>query len=134
MDPSRHVALVVDDEASMRELARRILERDRWIVLQAEDATDALRVLGEHPEVDLLITDVNMPEISGVRLAAIAHRRRGDLKVLYITGFPDLVFADLSALPEHEAYLEKPFTAKALVEAARLLVFGTIQRPTVEPE
>jgi len=126
---SRLIVLVVDDEPGMRVLTRRLLEREQWEVYEAADAYEALRVLDEHPDVLLLVSDVNMPDISGVRLGAIARRRRADIKILYMTGFPDLVFADQSSLPEHEAYIEKPFTPKGLSEAVSLLVFGTIVRP-----
>lgn len=127
------IALVVDDEPDMRVLTRRLLERENWDVYDAADAYQALRVLDQHPDIDVLISDVNMPDISGVRLGAIARRRRADLKILYMTGYPDLVFADQSALPDNEAYLEKPFTPKALSEAVSLLVFGTLGRPPVTP-
>ena len=132
-EPSRRVALVVDDEPEMRTLISRLLQREDWTVHEAAEAYEALRLLEQHPDVVVLISDVNMPDISGVRLGAIARRKRADLKILYITGFPDLVFADQSFLPENEAYLEKPFTAKALSEAVSLLVFGSLGRHLPRP-
>jgi two-component system cell cycle sensor histidine kinase/response regulator CckA len=126
MNSSRPVALIVDDEPDTRDVARRILEREHWVILDAHNGREALRLLKEHPEVALLIADVNMPEMNGLLLADIARSRRPDLKVLYMTGYSDRVFERRSVLPEHEAFLDKPFTAKGLCEAASLLVFGRL--------
>ena len=127
------VAIVVDDEADIRTLTRRLLERERWTVYEARNGFEALRLLEDHRDVVLLIADVNMPEINGVRVAEIAHRTRPDLKVLYITGYPDMIFDHGQVLPENEAYLAKPFSATALAQAASLLVFGTLTGPPSSP-
>jgi two-component system cell cycle sensor histidine kinase/response regulator CckA len=126
-------AIIVDDEAAIRVLGRRALERDHWTVHEASSGLEALRLVEEHPDVSLLVTDVQMPEMSGLRLAAIVRRARPDIKVLYVTGFSDRVFEERPALPSEEAFLEKPFGPKALTEAASLLVFGKVSRPEPDP-
>ena len=127
------IAIVADDEAPIRMLARRVLERDKWTVYEAMNGLEALRLVEEHPDASLLMTDVQMPEMSGLRLAAIVRRQRPTMKILYVTGHPDEIFSGKDALPEHEAFLEKPFSPASLTEATSLLVYGTLAGRAPDP-
>jgi CheY-like chemotaxis protein len=76
--------------------------------------------------VDLLVTDYQMPGMKGRELAERVRERFPSIKVLYQTGFSDLLFENRAELEEGEAFLEKPFSARGLREAARLVLFGSI--------
>jgi len=74
----------------------------------------------------LLVTDYAMPDMQGREVAEHVRRRIPGVKVLYQTGFSDMLFENRMELEEGAAFLEKPFTARGLREAARLVLFGSI--------
>ena len=120
--------LVVDDEGSVLKLVQRILSMDNYEIRAADSGSAAVRLLdqpGAAP-VDLLVTDLMMPGMSGRELAAIVRRRFPSVRVLYQTGFADNLFAGVQELADGEAFIEKPFSAVGLLEATRLLMFGHI--------
>lgn len=127
--------LVVDDEAPVLKLVQRILSMDNYDIRGAGSGSAAVILLdqpGAAP-VDLLVTDLMMPGMSGRELAAVVRRRFPSVRVLYQTGFADNLFAGVQELAEGEAFIEKPFSAVGLLEATRLLMFGHIaddQAPT----
>lgn len=125
---ARSVALVVDDEPGMVQLASRTLERQGWRVIQARDGGEANAIARSMP-IDLLVTDVQMPVMTGNELAAAVRPLMPALKILYVTGFADALFESRAALPEGEAFLEKPYTPRGLLEATALLAFGTLTTP-----
>ncbi len=105
----------MDNEASVRRVVRRVLEHDGNVVLEAEDAESALRLIEEHSAgLDLIITDLTMPGIGGRELAEVLSVFRPDLRVLAMTGFPERLIPD-RRLP----LLGKPFTVDSLREAVR---------------
>lgn len=83
-----HTVLFVEDEPAMRELVRHILSAKGFTVLLAKDGYEATIILAERA-VDLLLTDIVMPGISGFELAMQAKLMRPDLKVLYTTGYSE---------------------------------------------
>ncbi len=109
--------LVVDDEASVLALARTILWRAGFDVLDASDPTEALNISASHPTpIHVLLTDVLMPDMNGFELAEKVKAGRPEIKVLYMSGFTDTVLLQstgrtLSGLP----LIRKPFTAHRLV-------------------
>jgi two-component system cell cycle sensor histidine kinase/response regulator CckA len=117
--------LVVDDEAPMRSLARRILESDGYCVAEASDGLEAIPLLSE-TAFDLLVADLAMPKLGGDELVCRVRCAHPDLKVLYLTGHIDSLM-DTRSLWEGEAFLEKPFTAVGLTEAVSLLLYGTLR-------
>ena len=122
--PDRPVVLVVDDEVSIRLLASRALQMAGYRVLEASDGTEALKFLDGNTPLDLLLTDINMPGLKGDEVARRFRRAQPELKVLYLSGFVDLLFAERSVLWEDEAFLEKPFSIKGLLEAVSLATSG----------
>jgi CheY-like chemotaxis protein len=114
----RHPAetiLVVDNEASVRRVVRRALEHDGNVVVEAEGAEAALRLIQGHSgRLDLIITDLAMPGIGGRELAEVLSVFRPELRVLAMTGFPERLPPD-RRLP----LLGKPFTLDRLREAVR---------------
>jgi two-component system, cell cycle sensor histidine kinase and response regulator CckA len=123
------VVLIVDDEAPIRTAARRILESDGYRVLEAENGARAIELLTDDVAVDLLMADLQMPELAGEEVARQFRAQRHDLKVLYVSGHVDRLLDERPTLWEGEAFLEKPFTLEGLSEAVSLLLFGTLKPP-----
>ena len=121
----RPVVLVVDDEAPIREIERRILHQGGYQVIEASSAADALTALEDGKPIDLLIADLDMPEVSGDEMVRRIRVARPDLKVLYVTGHIDRLM-DTRPLWDGEAFLDKPFSMNGLVEAVTLLVYGKL--------
>jgi two-component system, cell cycle sensor histidine kinase and response regulator CckA len=123
------VVLVVDDEAPIRVAARRILEAGGYKVLEAENGARAIELLTDDVNIDLLMADLEMPELTGEEMARRLRAQRQDLRVLYVSGYVDRLLNTRPILWEGEAFLEKPFTFDGLSEAVSLLLFGTLKPP-----
>jgi len=116
---SKGVVLVVDDEPLIRMNAADMLLDAGFSVLEAADAAAALRVLGDHPEIQVLFTDVNMPgEMDGLDLARRVHQLRPEVHLIVTSG---KVAPSAGAIPDDGDFLGKPYREHqmiALVEAA----------------
>ena len=119
------VVLVVDDEPRIRSLARRFLEDGAYQVIEAENGAEALKVMEGGTPIDFLMVDLDMPVMRGDEMATRMRAARPDLKVLYVTAHVDSLFEKRPQLWEGEAFLDKPFTKKGLLEAVSLLRWGT---------
>jgi two-component system cell cycle sensor histidine kinase/response regulator CckA len=119
------IVLVVDDEAPIRQIERRLLEQAGYQVIEASSAVDALALLHDGKSIDLLIADLDMPEVSGDEMVRRIRTERPDLKVLYVTGHIDRLM-DARPLWDGEAFLDKPFSMNGLVEAVSLLLYGKL--------
>ena len=108
--------LVVEDEPSVRALVSRVLRREGYHVLQTENGEQALRLLREQPDVDLLLTDMVMPGMSGVALAEQATALRSDLAVIYMSGYTEDEVFRRGMERGTQVFLQKPFTAAALLD------------------
>jgi len=118
---------VVDDDPMMLDVLSRILQRENFNLLMASGGPEIIEKLSAHTgDVDLLVTDYAMPDMQGRELAEHVRLRFPAVKVLYQTGFSDMLFENRMELEEGAAFLEKPFTARGLREAARLVLFGSI--------
>jgi two-component system cell cycle sensor histidine kinase/response regulator CckA len=127
------MVLVVDDEAPVRTMEMRILESGGYRVAEASTAQDAFALLDKGTVPDLLIADLDMPELSGEQMVQLIHAARPHLKVLYVTGNIDRLLDVRSLLSDDEAFLDKPFTANGLLEAVSLLLtrrIGNADRTT----
>jgi CheY-like chemotaxis protein len=118
--------LVVDDEAPIRQIARRILEDGGYQITEAEGGLEAIALLAQGHPLDLLMADLDMPGLGGDEMVRRIRATRPDLKVLYVTGHIDRLM-DARPLWEGEAFLEKPFNAVGLREAIALLLHGTLK-------
>ena len=115
VSPAPRTVLVVEDETLIRMLAADSLEDSGYNVLEAADAAEALRILEEHDEVDVLFTDVNMPgPMDGITLAGMMHDRRPDLGLIITSGRGT---PDLARLPLSSIYLAKPYRPHQLAAA-----------------
>lgn len=118
---------VVDDDPMMLDVLARILQRENFELLMASGGPEIIEKLAAHNGgVDLLVTDYAMPDMQGRELADRVRQRFPSVKVLYQTGFSDMLFENRVELEEGASFLEKPFTARGLREAARLVLFGSI--------
>ena len=122
---ARPSVMVVDDEPSVRQIVRRILEPAGYQVTEAQDGNEACAAMAGTRPLDLLISDFMMPELTGAEVARRFRIQQPDLKVLFVTGFADGLFDERQALWDGEAFLEKPFNRQGLLEAVSLLLFGS---------
>jgi two-component system cell cycle sensor histidine kinase/response regulator CckA len=122
------IVLVVDDDRTQVTLVTSVLQKAGFRVVSANSplvTLAALEVAGEASgAISLLVTDVDMPGMSGVVLAAQLVAKHPDLKVLYLTGHSDALFQRTHVLKTHEAFLEKPVSANELQEAVNFLLLG----------
>jgi two-component system, cell cycle sensor histidine kinase and response regulator CckA len=103
--------LIVEDEPVVRKLARDVLEERGYRILCASSGPEALRLSDDNPEpIQLLITDVVMPEMSGPELANLLQKSRPQTRVLYMSGYTDDEILCRKGLPENSAFIQKPYT------------------------
>jgi PAS domain S-box-containing protein len=117
--------LFVEDEESVRELVRDYLGTIGYRVLEAADGVQALAVAAAHKgPIHMLITDVVMPRLSGRELATRLAVERGDMKVLFISGYTDDSVFRHGVLEGGVAFLQKPFNLKSLAQKVREVLEG----------
>jgi DNA-binding response OmpR family regulator len=113
---TRSTVLVVDDQREIRTLVTRILIEAGYDVLQASDATEALRVIqAERDHVSLVLTDVRMPGFSGVELGRRIWATDRALPVLYMSGFTPERLDFLSTEEQERRWIPKPFSVPDLL-------------------
>ena len=101
------------------ERAERLLQRLGYTVLIAADAAEARRIFDEHPTIDLLLTDVVMPDASGPELTRQLVEQRPALKVIYMSGYREDAIVQHGVLKPGIAFLNKPFTSQTLGQKIR---------------
>ena len=119
-------ALVVDDEEPVRRFVSTALHRAGYEVTVGCDGPDALKVAESSRPFDMLVTDLLMPGMTGDELARQLRLQWPALRVLYLTGYSDRLFAQRLTLWEGEAFLDKPCQVKALLEAASMLMYEQV--------
>ena len=109
--------LVVEDEPVVLKFASSVLERRGYEVLVAETPHQALEIAARHDgQIDLLLTDVVLPGMSGHELAGVLGGARIGLKVLYMSGYPQSHISRQGLIGPATPYIQKPFTSAALSE------------------
>jgi two-component system cell cycle sensor histidine kinase/response regulator CckA len=112
--------LLVEDESAVRTSIRRLLEWHGYTVIEARNGADALNVYNAHEgNIDLVLTDVVMPEMGGYELIEQLRARRPDLRVLFMSGYTDRPPISDGSIPPRTGYLEKPFTVETLMRRLR---------------
>ena len=112
--------LLVEDELAVRRLARRVLRSKGYVVLEAANGREALRLVSQHPgPLDLMVTDVIMPGMSGPELADRLAREQPALRVLYMSGYADEAIGHHGVLEPGVEFLQKPFTPQDLAQRVR---------------
>ena len=116
---SQEVILVVEDEPAVRQFSVDALTELGYRVIEADGAATALRLLGAHPEIAMLFTDVVMPDVNGRKLADEVLKRRPDLKVLFTTGYTRNAVVHNGVLDAGVELIGKPFTVEELATKVR---------------
>jgi len=125
--------LFVEDEESVRELVRDYLSSSGYNVLEAVDGIQALEIAAAHKgTIEILVTDVVMPRLSGRELASRLAAERRNLKVLFISGYTDDSIFRNGVLEGGVAYLQKPFNLKTIAQKIREVLDG--QPATVDAD
>lgn len=117
--------LLVEDNMSVREMTIALLKEQGYTVYTAQNGKEALAFMDSHNDViDLLITDIIMPEIDGPELAAHLHDKYPDLKVIYMSGYSENVVIDGTGTITRDNFLQKPFTSYFLASKVRHVLDG----------
>lgn len=112
--------LLVEDAGPLRKLAHALLEQNGYHVLAAEHGAEALKIAEQKiRHIDLLLTDVIMPGMTGRELADRLVGQQAGLRVLYMSGYTDSAIADQGVLEPGTYLLHKPFTEEALIQKVR---------------
>lgn len=115
--------LLVDDDDAVRRLCRIILEMQGYVVLEAESGSAALdAVAGRDESIAALVTDVAMPEMTGIQLADQLRRRLPTIPVVLMSGFTASAVIDEGALDAGYAFLQKPFAPTDLLHRLQSLL------------
>jgi signal transduction histidine kinase len=121
--PGAGTVLLVEDEDDVRTLTRRALARQGYRVLEARHGVEALKVWEQHRgTIDLMVSDLVMPEMNGGELARRLLQERPDLKVLFLSGYSDGAVLRANLLEEGRAFLQKPFTPRVLARKVHELL------------
>ncbi|HEX3402057.1 MAG TPA: response regulator [Acetobacteraceae bacterium] len=104
--------MIVDDDPEVRVIVAEFLEDFGYRVLQATGGAEALELLARTPDLSMIISDIRMPDMSGIELADVATQRRRDLKIILISGY--FISQQVS-----RRFLRKPFRMKELEAAVR---------------
>jgi two-component system cell cycle sensor histidine kinase/response regulator CckA len=110
--------LLVEDEDMVRSVAERALSRQGYKVLTANDGEEALEVLARGEQIDLMISDVVMPNMDGPTMVRLAREARPDIPVLFMSGYAEEQLRNSIDI-DNVAFLPKPFSVTQLAEAAR---------------
>ena len=135
-DPARHdgapapgpaaTILLVEDDAMIRSSARRTLELRGYPVLEARDGQEALALCQEHRQaIALILTDLVMPQMNGWAFGEQVARLYPEMRILYMSGYTDLVSVFGERLVPGTAWLRKPFRAEELLKSVRELIPGS---------
>ena len=117
--------LVAEDEEPVRKIVVRILEKQGYRVLEADQGESALKTAQETTEpIHLLLTDTVMPKMNGKELAQKLKKTRPKMKVLFMSGYPQEVLARQGTLDPDIHLLQKPFTAEELAQKIRRVLDG----------
>jgi CheY-like chemotaxis protein len=108
--------LVVEDEDRMRSIAVAMFQDLGYSVLAAGSAVEALALLNANPQINLLFTDIVMPDMNGRALAEEALRRRPDLNIVFTTGFSRNAVIHNGVLDRGVNFLPKPFSIEQLAQ------------------
>ena len=129
MDPCKPAVLLVDDDAIVRDVVRQMLERGGYAVVEASSARDALEILrARSNEIALLVSDIQMPGIGGIQLAATVEREYPAVPVLLISACPENHDGELINHP----FLAKPFTKAELLNRVQEVLEGGGASPALQ--
>jgi CheY-like chemotaxis protein len=114
--------LVVEDEPIVRRLLRKVLESAGYSVVEADHPARALEIAQSDTPIDLVVTDVVMPDMNGAELALRIHEHRPGLKVLYTSGYTRGAVSERGVIAQGDEFLQKPYSSRALTEKVSTLL------------
>ena len=114
--------LVVEDEPAVRQLLREVLEELGYEAVEAQDGPSALPILSSKRRLDLMISDVGLPGMSGRQLAEAARSHRPDLPILFVTGYAEGAASRAGFLGDNMSMIAKPFTLEIVAERVRKML------------
>jgi two-component system, cell cycle sensor histidine kinase and response regulator CckA len=118
--PATETVLVVENESAIRTLVQMALERHGYRVLAAGSGADALEISNGHQgRIDLLITDVVIPDMNGPEIARQLAVSRPNLSTLFMSGYMDDSLTDHGLRAGHVDFIQKPFSPRVLAERVR---------------
>jgi two-component system cell cycle sensor histidine kinase/response regulator CckA len=116
----KETVMLVEDEDEVRNITRLILQALHYTVLEARSGQEAIRLCESHPgPIDLLVTDVVMPEMGGPQVSELVSARRQSIKTLFLSGYTDDAIVHHGILHSKVAFLQKPFTHVSLANKVR---------------
>ena len=125
--------LVVEDEDAVRSMVREALEARGYRVLVARNGVEALDMASRHGDyIDLLVTDVVMPQMNGAELAQRLERERPGLRVLFVSGYTDDAVIRHGVLEARTHFLQKPFSLESLARKVREILDAPRPSRTVD--
>lgn len=120
MEPTETVILLAEDDAAVRNLVALMLSKEGYAVLAANDGQEALDICRQYKgSIDLLLTDVTMPRMTGVELAEQVQGKRSEIKILIMSGATVETILNQNAL---DAFLPKPFMPPTLLKCVQRLL------------
>ena len=124
MPKGNETIMVVEDEPNVRKLAVCALQRLGYCVVEADNGEDAFKIVQSHPSLrlDMVITDMVMPQMGGRDLALWIRLMYPEIKVMFISGYPNHAFDDSELLDDKSIFLSKPFAPKMLALKVRELL------------
>ncbi len=123
LPPGSEIVLLVEDDDSVRSVARHVLWSSGYTVLEAADGQKALQLLEGHKgPIDLVLSDVVMPHLGGRQLVERLREMRPGLKVLFMSGYTDDAVVRHGVLEADYAFLQKPFTSTVLAQKVRAVL------------
>jgi len=111
--PHKLAVLLVDDEPAFRSLVAATLQHDGYHVIEASDGAEAVEVAEKVKHVDLVVTDIRMPQMDGVELTQAIRKTQPFVPVVFITGYP----TDIRRFVPNSCTLNKPFLREDLLQA-----------------
>jgi DNA-binding response OmpR family regulator len=119
----RPTVLVVDDEEDLRDIMRRMLERRGFHAIVAGDSEQAIAACRDHEgDIDVLVTDLGLPGVSGGDLSRTATALRPAMGVVYISGLPKDIAVTKGLIDPDALLVKKPFSSELLIEALRTVL------------
>ncbi len=117
---AQRTILVVDDEPPIRSLLKTVLGRAKYKVLEAGDGLQALDLCAQHgPTIDLILTDIVMPKLDGIRLADEVSVTYPHIRVLYMSGKCEMETVERNVRERGFGFIRKPFSVSAVVDLVK---------------
>ena len=125
--PGTETLLVVENEPAIRNLLQMALRKNGYAVLVAASGREALEIVRAHSgAIDLLITDVVMPDMNGPELARQLIAIRPETRTLFMSGYMDDALGEHGSLPSHANFIQKPFSPRIIAQKVRDILDGTV--------